>query len=304
MNPDDPITLQLSDQPPIEGAIDTIRAEIAQTQSTRRKRLGEKAFVAALGSIPWVGGYVSALASYKIDESAFRENELQTEWLEEHHRKIEFLNRTFNQVEARFQSLGDTITERIESEEYLQLIRKVFRVWDTADTEEKRQYVANVVTNSGGTRLCPDDLVRLFIDWLALYHESHFSVIREISKNPGSTRQDIWTELYNTHVREDSAEADLFKLLIRDLSMGGVIRQERDTNQLGQFRRKQTHRVPKGMASATMKSAFDDKEAYVLTEMGKQFVHYTMNDVVTRVGAGQQDEPENPSSRDSSGGSE
>jgi hypothetical protein len=36
-----------------------------------------------------------------------------------------------------------------------------------------------------------------------------------------------------------------------------------------------------------MKSAFDDKEAYVLTEMGKQFVHYTMNDVVMRVGPGE-----------------
>jgi hypothetical protein len=184
----------------------------------------------------------------------------------------------------RDSNLGSAIEERIESEEYLGLVRKAFRVWDAADTDEKRQYVANVVTNSGGTRLCSDDLVRLFIDWLALYHESHFAVIREISRNPGSTRQDIWTALYDQFVREDSAEADLFKLLIRDLSTGGVIRQERDVNQLGQFRRKQTVRVARGTASSTMKSAFDDKEAYVLTEMGKQFVHYTMNDVVIRIG--------------------
>jgi hypothetical protein len=124
------------------------------------------------------------------------------------------------------------------------------------------------------------------MDWLAIYHEAHFSVIREISKNPGSTRFDIWTELYSETVKENSAEADLFKLLIRDLSTGGVIRQERDVNQLGQYRKKIPTRVGKGMASPTMKSAFDDKEAYVLTEMGKQFVHYTMNDVVMRVGSG------------------
>jgi hypothetical protein len=272
----------------MEGAIDDLRAEIAVTQSTRRGRFAGKFFIAALSSIPWVGGYISALASFKLDESAFRENELQTEWLEEHHRKLERLKVTLAEVEARFQALGKGIEERIESEEYLQLVRKAFRVWDNADTDEKRRYVANVVTNCGGTRLCDDDLVRLFIDWLALYHESHFAVIREISKNPGSTRQDIWTELYNKNVREDSAEADLFKLLIRDLSTGGVIRQERDVNQLGQFRRRQAAKVPKGMASGTMRSAFDDKEAYVLTEMGKQFVHYTMNDVVMRVGPGEQ----------------
>ena len=32
-----------------------------------------------------------------------------------------------------------------------------------------------------------------------------------------------------------------------------------------------------------MKSAFDNEEGYVLTELGKEFVHYTMNETVTRV---------------------
>jgi hypothetical protein len=33
-----------------------------------------------------------------------------------------------------------------------------------------------------------------------------------------------------------------------------------------------------------MKSAFDDKERYELTELGKQFVHYVLSDVVPRIG--------------------
>ena len=33
-----------------------------------------------------------------------------------------------------------------------------------------------------------------------------------------------------------------------------------------------------------MKSAFDDQEQYELTELGKQFVHYTMNELVTQLG--------------------
>jgi hypothetical protein len=34
----------------------------------------------------------------------------------------------------------------------------------------------------------------------------------------------------------------------------------------------------------TMESAFEDTKPYVLTDLGKQFVHYTMNEVVTRIG--------------------
>ena len=74
--------------------------------------------------------------------------------------------------------MGASIDERIQSEEYLGLVRKAFRTWDEADTDEKRHYAANIVTNSAGTRVCSDDVVRLFLDWLELYHEAHFAVIR------------------------------------------------------------------------------------------------------------------------------
>lgn len=283
MNPDDPITLGLTEHPAVDGSIDSIRAEIAVAQTSKRKRFASKLFIAALSSIPWIGGYISAAASFQAEESTVRENELQNDWLEEHHKKLVLLHETLAEVDHRFESIGPEIEERIESEEYLGLVRKAFRIWDNADTEEKRRYVANVVTNAGGTRVCSDDLLRLFLDWLAILHESHFAVIRKISVNPGSTRMEVWSEIYDRDVTEDSAEADLFKLLFRDLSTGGVIRQERDTDALGRFRTKRRVHVPRGAGSATMKSAFDDKEAYVLTAMGKQFVHYTMNEVILRI---------------------
>ena len=131
--------------------------------------------------------------------------------------------------------------------------------------------------------MCSDDVIRLFIDWLELYHEIHFAVIREIYKSPGTTRYDIWAELSGELPREDSAEADLFRLLIRDLSTGGVIRQARDTDSLGRFLRKK-HPKRKGSLPSTTESAFEDKKPYVPTELGQQFVHYTMNEVVQRIG--------------------
>jgi hypothetical protein len=93
-------------------------------------------------------------------------------------------------------------------------------------------------------------LIRLFIQWIDYYHEAHFAVIRTTFKTPGSTRPDMWSDLHAQEVREDSAEADLFKLLIRDLSTGSVVRQHRDTTPDGQYIRKQPVRRPRASPRA------------------------------------------------------
>jgi hypothetical protein len=266
--------------------IAAVRAELTAAPPSKKRRAAEKFLMAALGAIPWVGGFLSAAASIKDDIAAERRDDLQTQWLDEHQKKINDLGGTLTDIEGRFEQLGDTVDERIQSEEYLGLVRQAFRAWDEADTQEKRKYATNLIVNAAGTRVCSDDVVRLFLDWLELYHEVHFAVIREIYQNPGSTRFEIWTALYADRLpREDSAEADLFRLMIRDLSTGGVIRQERDTNAVGQFVRKRPQRTGRP-APSTMESAFEESKPYVLTELGKQFVHYTMNEVVTRVGPG------------------
>lgn len=239
--------------------------------------------MAAIGSVPWVGGFLAAAAAIPGDEDATRADDLRTKWIEEHERKLRHLQETLEAIDERISNLGDTIDERLEDPEYLKLVRQAFRTWDRAETDEKRAFVANLLSNAAGTRICSDDVIRLFVSWLDLYHEAHFAVIREVFQNPGSTRFDIWTGLYGPIPREDSAEADLYKLLIRDLSTGGVIRQARDINEAGQFIRKRpAHR--RGPAPTVMESAFEDSKHYVLTELGKQFVHYAMTELVPRVG--------------------
>lgn len=260
-----------------------IKQELADITPSTKKRALEKFALAALGSIPWVGGFISAVASLKTEEGTLKTDSLQTKWLEEHQFKMERLSKTLDEINRRFEKLGEEIVDRIQSEEYLDLVRKSFRTWDNADTDEKRTYVANLITNASGTTLCSDDVIRLFIDWLDLYHEAHFAVMKEIYATPGSTRFDIWSSIYGDIPREDSAEADLFKLLIRDLSTGGVIRQARETTYDGQFIKRKNN-VRRKTTSGTMESAFETSKPYVLTELGKQFVHYTLNEVVIRVG--------------------
>jgi hypothetical protein len=269
----------------IEGVVQAISEELAKSHTSKAHRIGEKFFLAALSAIPWVGGFIAAAASIPKDEAEARADDLRTKWLEEHQRKLDQLRNTLNSIRGRFESLGPDVEARIQSPEYLALVRQAFRVWDESETEDKREFVANLVSNCAGTRLCSDDVIRLFIAWLADYHEAHFAVIREIHQNPGSTRFDIWSGVYGDGELppEDGAEADLYRMLIRDLSTGGVIRQTRDTNEAGEFLR---NRPPKRRRSApqTLKSAFDDNEPYVLTELGKQFVHYTLMGNVRRLG--------------------
>lgn len=266
----------------IDTAIDKkIKEELAASFQSKRKRIFSKIFGAALGSIPWVGGFLSAMADFKSDEGQVKSNQLYEQWLSEHTDKMKVLGETLVEIAKRLDEFSDDINERLESEEYLQIVRKSFRVWDNADTFEKRDLVRKLLTNAGAHKLVTDDLIRLFLDWLSLYHEIHFAVIRAIYQNSGVTRYDIWQELNGTQVQENSLEADLFKMLIRDLSMGGVIRQHRQTDYAGNFIKKA--KAKSAYSSNTYKSAFDDNESYELKELGKQFVHYTMNEVVTKI---------------------
>lgn len=238
--------------------------------------------LAALSSVPWVGGLLGATASMHAEVDQGRTNNLHQQWLEEHQRRLVDLGKALAEIAARLEQLGETVTSRVESDEYLALVRKGFRAWDNADTEAKRRLVQRLLANAGAVNITTDDVVRLFIDWIERYHEIHFAVIREVHRNPGATRRSIWAAIRGTQPRDDSADADLFRLLIHDLNVGRVIRQHRETNYHGQFVRKAP--VKRGTSSGTMKSAFDDEDEYELTELGAQFVHYAMSEVVPRVG--------------------
>lgn len=259
---------------------DKIKQELENSFDNKRKRIFSKIFSAALGSIPWVGGFLSAMADFKSDEGQVKNNHLYEEWLKEHTEKMKLLGETLIDIIKKLDDFSDDVNDRLESEEYLQIIRKSFRTWDNADTFEKRDLIRKLLMNAGTQKLVPDDLIRLFLDWLNLYHEVHFAVIKVIYQKKGVTRSEIWNELNGIQVREDSMEADLFKLIIRDLSTGSVIRQFRQKDYYGNFIKKTP---TKSTNTKTFKSAFDEQEGYELTELGKQFVHYTMNEVVRKI---------------------
>jgi hypothetical protein len=175
-----------------------------------------------------------------------------------------------------------TLTKRLESPEYLKLIKRCFRDWSAAESEEKRILVRNLLTNAAASKICADDVILMFVKWIDVYSETHFKVMRYVYKNVGCTRLEIWTSVGGQTAREDSAEADLFKLLIFDLTTGHVIRQHRPRDYYGHFLKQQPNK--RTAPSPVMKSAFDDEKAYELTELGAQFVRYTMEGIMPKIG--------------------
>ena len=240
--------------------------------------------LACLGGVPLAGGVFGGAAGAWSEAEQSHYNKVFASWLKLQEDELKEIAKTIAEILSRLNLNDETVLKRIESSEYLSLIKKCFRDWSAAESEEKRVFVRNLLTNAAVHQLCSDDVVRMFIKWIDIYSEPHFKVIRFVYKSPGCTRQEIWLGIHGASVREDSAEADLFKLLIGDLSTGHVMRQHREKDYHGNFI-KQPPR-PRGPATRTMTSAFDDEKAYELTELGVQFARYTMEGVMPSIAAG------------------
>lgn len=273
-------------QKPDSSALDASSEELAVLKHMSGGDWSKYAHVAmaALSSLPWVGTVISAAQTFASDSSQESSYRAMYFWVRAHQEKLRELGETLHGMFERFESFGQTIEERISSEEYLSLVRKTFTQWDHTETTQKKDMLRKLITNAGGLEMAQDDLVRMFLDWIDMYHEFHFSVIGEIYRRPAITRREIWMNLRGAVPRDDSDEADLFRLLVRDLSTGGVIRQERQTDYQGRFLKQQAGHRGRGQGSSVMESAFESTKRYELTALGRQFVHYVLTDLATPLG--------------------
>jgi hypothetical protein len=259
-----------------KAAADALVEELSRGKGRKYLRL----IMAALGSVPWVG----ALASFSAEKDQQQLNDLVKLYVQEQQPKLQELQETIVDIIDRLDGMGEEVQQRVESPEYLTLVRRAFRSWDEADTAEKREYIKRLITNAGAINLCPDDLIRIFISWIDGYHESHFAVIRQIYQNPNITKAAIWDNLNNgVRAKEDSAEAGLFRYLMRELSMGGVIEITKQRDFDGRAFKATPTRASHGAGSKLAESTYEDTKPQVLTELGQQFVRYVLNDVIKRV---------------------
>jgi len=264
---------------------DTIHDEVKPPEASKLAKAGQLGLDAASGLIPLASGMLSAAASAWSGHDQDRMNNFFTHWIQMLRDEILEKEQTIIEIAQRIDLQDQKIAARMDSAAYQSLLKKAFREWSAAESDNKREYVRNILSNAAATSLVSDDVIKMFLDWLKTYSEFHFQVISAVYDNAGITRGGIWRKLGRQSVREDSADADLYKLLIRDLSMGGIIRQHVERDYMGNPIRQATVRRPKGSGPKPPVSAFDESESYELTELGQQFVHYAMTDLPLRIEA-------------------
>lgn len=233
-----------------------------------------------------IGSLLLNISNKWQDNEQEKVNQFFREWLQMLRDEVREKEATIIEIMARLDLQNAAIADRVASREFQSLVRKTFRDWSGAESEEKRVWIRNILANAAATRHTSDDVVRLFIDWIGHYSVLHFEVIACIyqAHGRGTSRGEIWRTLGRAAVVESSAEADLYKLLFRDLSTGGIIRQHRDINYAGEFVAKRSTKKPSsGSGGRSFVSAFDDEEQYELTELGGQFIHYAMTDLPLKI---------------------
>ena len=249
-------------------------------ETSKGAKYSRSAMQAASGLIPFAGGVLSAFAGAWSEKDQEHVNQFFRHWVQGIEDELREKEATLIEIMARLDLQDEQISARVESKEYQSLVRKTFRDWAATESEKKREFIRNILSNAAASSVTSDDVIRMFLDWIDSYSEMHFQVIAAIYNSGGISRGEIWRRIGKSSVREDSADADVYKLLIRDLSMGGIIRQHREVDYAGNFIQKPRK---KGSGSNTMKSAFDETELYVLTELGDHFIHYAMTDLPLRI---------------------
>lgn len=201
------------------------------------------------GTVPYVGGVLSAIVGAWSEREQAKVNRFFEQWVKMLEDEIREKEATIIEIMARLDLQDEKIAARVESREYRSLLKKTFREWSGAESEDKRVLIRNVLSNAAASTLSSDDVVRMFIDWIGQYSELHFRVIGAIYNSNGISRGAVWRKIGKGNVREDSADADLYKLLFRDLSTGSVVRQHRETDYYGNFVAKPTSKKSPGSGS-------------------------------------------------------
>ena len=137
------------------------------------------------GAIPVAGGIFSAIAGAWSEKEQERVNKFFGYWIKMLEDEIREKEHTMIEILARLDLQDEKINKRVNSKQYQSLVKKTFREWSGAESEEKRQYIRNILSNAAATDLSSDDVIRLFIDWINEYSELHFQVIGAIYNSHG-----------------------------------------------------------------------------------------------------------------------
>jgi hypothetical protein len=115
---------------------------------------------AAGGAMPLVGGALSAAAGFWSESEQDKVNAFLEQWLRMVQDELKEKAQTVLEIMARLDMNDEKIAERVASPEYQSLLRKAFRDWAGAESEQKRVFIRNILTFDKS--LTSDDVVPFF----------------------------------------------------------------------------------------------------------------------------------------------
>ena len=101
---------EITGPPPTDNSEEAL---LEKMSGGRRRKYG-RFVLAALSSIPWIGGVISAIASFSAENDQEGINELQKVWMQGHEQKMRELADTLTDIFSRLDSFGEDIQERID----------------------------------------------------------------------------------------------------------------------------------------------------------------------------------------------
>ena len=132
-------------------------------------RAARGALQIASGAVPLVGGILSAIAGAWSENEQAKVNRFFDQWVRMLEEEIREKEATVIEIMARLNLQDEKITARVESREFQSLVKKTFRDWAGAESEDKRVLIRNLLSNAAASTVSSDDVVRMFIDWIGQY---------------------------------------------------------------------------------------------------------------------------------------
>ena len=141
-----------------------------ELEKSLKEGVGPKAARYALaclgGLVPFAGGMVSGAAGAWSESDQERINNLFQQWLKMQEEEMLEIGQTLFEVFIRIDKTDQKIQERIQSHQYLSIIKKCFRDWSAAESEPKRIYIRNLLANAASCEMTTDDVIKFSLNGL------------------------------------------------------------------------------------------------------------------------------------------
>src|SRR5262249_29669523 len=114
------------------------------TESGIGKKIAKFGLESASGLIPFAGGVLSAASSAWSDHEQEKVNSFFQHWLKMLSDEMKEKEQTIVEIAARLDLQDEKIDQRINSPQYQSVLKKAFREWAAAESEDKRKLARNI----------------------------------------------------------------------------------------------------------------------------------------------------------------